>query len=370
MHKVACELKDMVRPTIFTLTPYVPGKPIEEVERELGIKGVIKMASNENPLGPSPLALEALKKAIARVNIYPDSNCFYLKRELASHLGCGEENLIIGNGSDEILKLIAETFLNPGDEVIYGWPSFSEYEFVSKVMEAKCIAVPLRDDFTLDLDAIIGNVRSKTKLIFICNPNNPTGTIVKEKELSDFLERLPGDVLVVLDEAYYEYVTAPDYPDSLKFVKEGKNVIVLRTFSKIYGLAGLRIGYGIASSEIISCINRVREPFNVNLLAQEAARAALNDSDHLERSKELVLNGKEYLYKSFERLGLRYVPSEANFIFVDTGKDSKEVFAALLREGVIVRTGDIFGYPTYIRVTVGTPSENERFVRSLEKVLS
>lgn len=364
------KVEDLGRRAIFALNPYVPGKPVEEVERELGITGVIKLASNENPLGPSPFAIEALREAITRVNSYPDSNCFYLKKELAAHLGCREENLIIGNGSDELLKLIAETFLEPGDEVIFAHPSFSEYEFVSKIMEANCIAVPVREDFTHDLREMAGKIGPRTKIVFVCNPNNPTGTIVTGNELRAFFAEISPDVLVVMDEAYYEYVTDPEYPNSLQFIEEGKNVIVLRTFSKIYGLAGLRIGYGIARPEIIALINRVREPFNVNLLAQEAARASLRDQDHLRRSRELVLEGREHLYQAFNRLGLAYVPTQANFIFVNIFQDSRKVFAALLREGVIIRTGDIFGYPTYIRVTIGTPEENQRFIASLEKVLN
>lgn len=362
-------VQDLGRKVIFSINPYVPGKPVEEVQRELGIVDVIKLASNENPLGPSPQAIEAMKRALERVNCYPDSNCYYLKKDLASHLGCREDNLIFGNGSDELLKLIAETFLNPGDEVITGKPSFSEYEFVAKVMDAKPIEVSLKDDFTYDLEEMLKRINERTKLIFLCNPNNPTGTIIASKDLFDFIDRLPREVIVVLDEAYYEYVTDPLYPDSLELVKKGKNVIVLRTFSKIYGLAGLRIGYGIAKSEIISMIHRVREPFNVNLLAQEAARAAIKDKDHLMKSKESVEKGREYLYQAFDRLGLKYIPTQANFIFVDVKCDSVALFRSLLKKGVIIRTGDIFGYPTYIRVTIGTQEQNERFVRCLEMAL-
>jgi len=364
------KVENLGRPAIFTLNPYVPGKPVEEVERELGISGVVKLASNENPLGPSPSALKALEKAIARVNSYPDSNCFYLKKDLAAHLGCREENLIIGNGSDELLKLIAETFLEPGDQVIFARPSFSEYEFVSKIMGANCTAVPVKEDFAHDLETMAKQVGARTKLVFICNPNNPTGTIVTQEELRAFIASTPPDILLVMDEAYYEYVTDPHYPDSLQLVEEDSNVIILRTFSKIYGLAGLRIGYGISRPEIIALINRAREPFNVNLLAQEAARASLKDQNHLKQSREMVVEGRKYLYQAFDRLGLKYVPTQTNFIFVDTFQDSKEIFTALLQEGIIIRTGDIFGYPTYIRVTIGTRRENERFIAALERVLN
>ncbi|KUK37284.1 MAG: histidinol-phosphate aminotransferase [Thermacetogenium sp.] len=356
------------RRAIFDLKPYVPGKPIEEVEREYGITGVIKLASNENPLGPSPAALNALKEAINKVHNYPDGNCYYLKKELANSLHLPEDHFIIGNGTDEILKMLGETFLNPGERVLFAWPSFSEYDFITRLMGARPVTVPLRN-FVHDLDEIARQVDEETKLIFICNPNNPTGTIVGGQDLRLFLNKIPSSVLVVVDEAYYEYVTAPQYTSAVELVKEDKRVIVLRTFSKIYGLAGLRVGYGIAAPEIIQLINRVREPFNVNLLAQKAAVAALQDKDFLEQSRNVVLKGKEYLYDSFVRLKLEYIPSEANFIFVNLKRDSREVFMSLLKEGIIVRTGDIFGYPTWIRVTVGTPEQNERFIAALEKIL-
>lgn len=364
------EVKDLGRDTVLTIKPYVPGKPIEEVESQLGITGVIKLASNENPLGASPLAIEALRGVLDSVHHYPDSNCYYLKQELAAQLGCRNENLIIGNGSDELLKLIAETFLNPGDEVIYAQPSFSEYEFVSRIMDANTIAVPLKPDFSHDLEAMAQRIGPRTKLIFICNPNNPTGTIVKQQELVSFMEKVPPSTLVVIDEAYQEYVTDPSFPQTLDYLGDSKKkAIILRTFSKIHGLAGLRIGYGISSPEIISLVHLVREPFNVNLPAQEAARASIRDQAHLQRSKEMVLTGRDYLYRVFDQLGLKYIPTQANFIFLDIEQDSREVFNALLKEGVIVRTGDIFGYPSFIRVTIGTPEENKRFVVCLCKVL-
>ncbi|HHY29153.1 MAG TPA: histidinol-phosphate transaminase [Syntrophaceticus sp.] len=362
------KIEELGRPAILTLDPYVPGKPIEEVEREFGITGVIKMASNENPLGPSPAVIEALKAAAPRVFNYPDSNCYYLKREMASFYSLSEDHFIFGNGADEIIKMIGEAFLNPGDEVIHAWPTFSEYIFASKLMGAKPCSVPVGENFKHDLKKIAERVGSNTKLIFICNPNNPTGTIISRQEMQEFFEKIPSDIVVVVDEAYYEYVTDPQCSSAVELVDKNR-VIVLRTFSKIYGLAGLRIGCGIASPDLISLINRVREPFNVNLMAQEAAVAALKDQAHVSQSKELVIDGKVYLYGEFERLGLGYIPSETNFIFVDIKRDSKEVFTALLKEGVIVRTGDIFDRPNYIRVTVGTPEQNKRFIICLEKVL-
>jgi histidinol-phosphate aminotransferase len=364
------KVEEMARKTIFGISPYVPGKPIEEVEREFGVSDCIKLASNENPLGPSPKAVAALQEAVTGVNYYPDGNCFYLKRDLAAHLGCGEDQLIIGNGSDEILQLIAATFLDPGDEVVYAQPTFSEYEFVSRVMDAVPVAVPVRDDFTHNLQAMAARITPRTKIIFICNPNNPTGSIVAAEEMELFLRGIPETVLVVVDEAYREYVTDPRYPDSMELLKAGHRLIILRTFAKIYGLAGLRIGYGVSGPGTIALINRVKEPFNVNLLAQVAARAALRDTKHLERSREMVIQGRRFLYDSFDRLGLSYIPTQANFIFVNIKKDSRAVFPALLREGVIVRTGDIFGYPDYIRVTIGTQEQNQRFLEKLQQVLA
>lgn len=363
------KIDELARRTVFSISPYIQGKPIEEVQREFGVLDVIKMASNENPLGPPPMALEAMRGSLSEVGFYPDGNCFYLKRDLAASLGCSEDQLIIGNGSDEVLKLIAETFLNPGEEVMFAQPSFPEYEFVSRVMDATPVAVPVDGSFAHDLKAMAAKITGRTKLVFICNPNNPTGTIVDGSDLEAFLDAIPEHVLVVIDEAYREYVTDPAYPDSLSYIKEGRRLISLRTFAKIYGLAGLRIGYGVSGPGIISLINRVKEPFNVNYLAQAAARAALQDTGHLRRSRELVASGKSFLYEALDRLGLKYVPTEANFIFMDTGVDSRELFPALLREGVIVRTGDIFGYPSFIRVTIGTPGQNQRFIQVLKKVL-
>jgi histidinol-phosphate aminotransferase len=360
--------KELFREQILAIKPYVPGKPVEEVERELGISNVIKLASNENPLGPSPLALEAMKGVISKVALYPDGNCFYLKNLLAEFWGVTPAHLIVGNGSDEVIKLIAEAFLDEGEEAVVGHPSFSEYDFAVKIMGGKTIPVPLKND-TYDLPAMAEAVTDKTKLVFVCNPNNPTGTIVSKAELDKLLSGLPEHVITVIDEAYYEYVMDKSYPESLDYVHEGKNVIVLRTFSKIYGLAGLRVGYGVAKPELISSLMRVREPFNVNMVAQAAAFAALGDKGHVERSRDANEEGKAYLYGEFKRMGLDYAPTEANFIWLVTRADCQNVFAKLLRRGVIVRTGDIFGAPDVIRVTIGTMDQNNRFITNLEEVL-
>lgn len=364
------KLAPRCREAILEIKPYVPGKPIEEVQRELGIKDVIKLASNENPLGPSPDAVMALREAVEKVYLYPDGNCYYLKEALAAKLGVSPEQLIIGNGTDEILVMLAEAFVDPGEEIIVADPTFSEYEFAAQVMGGRAVKVPCRD-FRHDLEAMAAALTPRTRLIFVCNPNNPTGTIVERQELDDFLAKVPSHVLVVLDEAYNEYVTSPAYPDTLAYVRAGRpNIIVLRTFSKIYGLAGLRVGYGVSHPEIIRALNRVREPFNVNFLAQVAAMAALKDEYHVAKSQEVNTEGKEFLYQQFQALGLNYVPTEANFIFVDIGRDSREVFASLLRKGVIVRTGDIFGYPTFLRITIGTRRQNQRLIEALREVLA
>ncbi|NLC07978.1 MAG: histidinol-phosphate transaminase [Syntrophomonadaceae bacterium] len=362
-------INELARPSILEIKPYFPGKPIEEVERELGLTDVIKLASNENPLGPSPQAVAAIKKAAEKVNFYPDSNCFYLKENLAKHLGIDPGMLIIGNGSDELLKLIAEAFLNEGEEVICGNPSFSEYDFVTQIMAGKMIQIPLQN-LTYDLRSIADRITPSTKLIFICNPNNPTGTIVTYQEVEEFMKRVPDDVLVIFDEAYYEYVTDPEFPDSLKYIHQGRRVIVLRTFSKIYGLAGLRVGYGIATPDIIDCLMRVREPFNVNSIAQAGALAGLADQVWIKQAKEVNTQGRDYLYRELTAMDLEYAPTQGNFIFINVKTDGVEVGQRMMRAGVIVRPGNIFGYPEYIRVTIGTKEQNERFIKVLRQVLT
>ncbi len=360
--------KIIKRSCLEKITPYVPGKPVEEVERELGISGVIKLASNENPLGPSPRALEALKEYMPRLNFYPDGNCFYLKQDLAARLEVKQEQITFGNGADELITLAGTAYLDPGDEVVVADPSFSEYDFCARLMNAEVVKVPLQD-YRHDLNAMLGAITEKTRMIFVCNPNNPTGTIVSRQELASFLDKVSSDILVVMDEAYYEYVTDPDYPESLDWVKQGYNVLTLRTFSKIYGLAGLRVGYGVGPEEVITDLNTVREPFNVNAAAQVAARAALQDEEYVREVYRVNREGKEYLAGELDRLGLFYLPTEANFIFVNTGVDSRDLFQSLLRQGVIVRTGDIFGHPRFIRLSIGTREQNQRFIEALEHSL-
>lgn len=364
-------LNNQARPQVFALKPYIPGKPISEVKRELGIDEVIKLASNENPLGTSPKAKAAAHRAIDELMLYPDGNCFELKQALVRQFNFSEDQFLIGNGSDEILKLLAETFLNIGDNIICAAPSFSEYDFVAGVMGAETRLVPVKD-YRHDLPAMLEQIDDRTKMFFVCNPNNPTGTISYQDELDELMTKIPPSVLVIFDEAYYEYVEHQQYQSGLKYLEAGyPNVVILRTFSKIYGLAGLRVGYGITTPEIVELVMRVREPFNVNLMAQEAAVAALDDDEHVKLSCANNSLGKAYLYREFDQMGFAYAPTEANFILVDVGRNCLEVFAGLLQQGVIVRTGNIFGenYINFIRVTIGTPEQNERFIEALKKVL-
>lgn len=350
------------------MSVYQPGKPIEQVKRELGLQDVVKLASNENPLGASPQAVKAIEEALKDVRLYPDNDCYDLTRALQRHVGTSEDCLIVGRGSDEVIHLIGLAFVNPGEEVIMADPAFALHESTAIVMDAIPVMVPIRD-YKHDLRAMREAITPRTKLVFIANPHNPTGTIVTAEEVERFMDGLPDGLLVAFDEAYREYVTSDDYPDSLQYVKEGRNVVVLRTFSKIYALAGLRVGYGIAPPRIMEHLKRVRQPFNVSSLAQAAATASLGDKEQVERSRRVNEEGKRYLEQQFRRLGLRFPPSQANFIFVDLQRDSVEVFRKLLKQGVIVRTGDIFGLPTHIRVTIGTQRENEKFIRALEKAL-
>jgi len=352
---------------IYKIEPYQPGKPVEEVKQELGLTDVIKLASNENPLGPSPRALEAMRKSLENVNYYPDGNCAILREKLSQKLGFPPSSFIFGNGVDEIIHFIGLAFLDEGDEAIMVEPSFVRYEAAILLNRAICRKVTLKD-FQYDVDSLIDAINEKTKVIFIANPNNPTGTFLSKEQLEMLIKRAEGKLLV-LDEAYCEFVDDPSFPDSLSFLHEGKDAIVLRTFSKIYGLAGLRIGYGVAKEETVQAIDHTREPFNVNYLAQVSAAAALDDEEHLKKTQRTIWEGKRYLYEQFEEMGLFYLPTQANFVFVDVKRDSREVFQALLREGVIVRTGDIFGCPTFLRVSIGTMEQNERFIRALKKVL-
>lgn len=357
-----------VRETILAIKPYIPGKPVDEVQRELGLDDVIKMASNENPLGPSPRAVAALTGTLREVHVYPDAGCTLLKQELARRLDLDPGQIVIGNGSDEVLRLVGQAFIREGDEAVIPAPTFAGYEFATLLVGGLPRRVPLVGA-TIDLEAVARAVSDRTAVVFLCNPNNPTGTAFDAGEFERFLDALPPRVLVVLDEAYREFTDEGVCPDSLAAVRQGRNLIVLRTFSKIYGLAALRVGYGLARPDLIALLWRVREPFSVNAPGQAAALAALEDTEHFEASRSLVQEGKEFLYRAFAGLGLHYVPTQANFVYVELGRPAQPVYGELLRRGVIIRPLDFFGLPDCIRVTVGTRGQNERFVAALREVL-
>ena len=357
------------KPGIETIQPYQGGKPIEEVQRELGLADIIKLASNENPLGPSPLAVQAIAENATQVHLYPDGNAYYLKTDLATRLGVSAEHLILGNGSNDVLQLVGEAYLAPGDEVIYAAGAFIVYHLVTKICGATAIVVPM-ENYTHHLSAMAAAITEKTKVIFIANPNNPTGTMVTAAETTAFMAQVPEHVLVVFDEAYYEYVTRADYPQTLPYVLEERNVLITRTFSKIYGLAGLRIGYGIAPPVIVETLNRVRQPFNCNLIGQVAVRAALKDSAHVQESQRGNAEGKTFLYNALDALGIGYLPTEGNFIMVFLDNSGADIADALLRKGIIVRPMAGYGYLNALRVTIGTREENERFIAGLGEVVS
>jgi histidinol-phosphate aminotransferase len=359
-------LERLVNPHILDLKPYEPGKPIEEVERELGITGSVKLASNENPLGPSPKALAALGRVAADVNRYPDGACFELRARLSDRLGVAPEQLVFGCGGDEILELLAKTFLAPGIEVVMPWPSFAMYPIVVKGMGGTVVQVPLGADMEHDLDAMLAAITDRTRLVFVCNPNNPTGTSIGAADFARFAAALPEHVVLAVDEAYFEFVRRPDYPDTLALIAERPGTLVLRTFSKIYGLAGLRVGYGIGGAELIDYLERARHPFNVNRLAEEAALAALDDDEHARRTHDLNAEGIEFLTRELSALGHRVWPSDANFVLVRTGRPG--YYDALLRLGVIVRPLGGFGLDDCIRISVGTADENQRCVKAMQRI--
>ena len=361
--------KSLTRKGILDLKPYIPGKPIEEVQRELGIKEVVKLASNETSIGPSPLAVEAIKREVKNINFYPEGSSRLLREKIAHKLNLDKEMIIVGNGADNIIDLIGMTFINEGDEAITSETTFPAYETITRIMGGELISVKLKD-FHFDLEEIIQRINEKTKIVFLCNPNNPTGTIVTKEEVGNFMKQIPEDVIVVFDEAYYDYVEDKNYPDSLSYVLEGKNVIVIRTFSKIAGIAGIRIGYGIAKQEFIGYLRRVVEPFATNRLAQVAAFASLDDEEHRRKVISLNREGKKYLYKELNKLNLFYLPTETNFVFIDLKEDSEAFFEKLLRKGVIVRPAKMYGCPTFIRVTIGTAFENEKFIHTLKEIIN
>ena len=354
---------------VLSIDPYVPGKPMSALERELGIVNSIKLASNENPMGPSPLALEALQKNMAALNRYPDGGCYELSRKLSEKLGLPPENIVIGAGSDDIIGMLTRALLLPGDQAVMPQPSFLMYEIMVRTASAEPVYVPLKS-LALDLDEMAARINSKTRMVFLTNPNNPTGTTISKADFEHFLESLPEEVVVVMDEAYIEFVQDTDCVESLGYIQEGHPVVVLRTFSKAYGLAGLRVGYGIMPESMALLLHRVRLPFNVNTLAQSAAVAALDDRDFLEQSLKVVHEGLDYIVRRLDDLKIRYFPSQANFLLIDVEENADDIYDNLLRKGVIVRSMTSYGYPRYIRVSVGLPDENRRFVDALDDVLN
>jgi histidinol-phosphate aminotransferase len=362
------KIEKLARNGILEIVSYVPGKSIEEVQKEIGPKRWIKLASNENLLGPSPKAVEAIRQELPTIYLYPEGPCTVLREALAQKFSLSEKMVVISNGADNLILMIANAFVNEGDEVVMADPTFPVYTNVTQIMGGKVIRVKLKD-YTHDLNGMLKKVNQKTKLIFVCNPNNPTGTTVSQKAFNQFLSELPDRVIVILDEAYGDFVEDAFYPNGLDYVKGKRQMIVLRTFSKVYGLAGLRIGYALGREDLVDCLYQVRDPFPVHRLAEVAAVAALNDQDHAIRSIQLVYEGKRYLYRELDKMGLIYVPSQANFIFIDFERDSEKIFQALLREGIIIRSGKTWGFPTFARVTVGRMGDNQRFIKALKKVL-
>lgn len=358
----------MVREEVHNLKPYIPGKPIEEVKEEYNLESVTKLASNENPLGLSEKVKKAVANEIENIYRYPDGGCRIIKNALAKKLDIIEEMLLFGNGSDGLLKVIGETFINKGDQVIIFDPTFVEYTFVSNLMGAEIKRVKM-NPYHQDIKSMTRMITNETKMVFLTNPHNPAGTIINNEDLKYFMDNIPENVLVILDEAYYEYVQDEDYPDVLEYIEAGYPIIALRTFSKAYGLAGLRIGYAIANSQLIGLLSKTRDPFNVNRIAQIAAKAALDDQEFLKKAIEVNESGKKYLYKELESRDIKYVPTESNFILVNIVMDSIEVFNKLLKMGVIIRPGKPLGYSEHIRVTIGLPEENKIFIDSIDKLL-
>lgn len=353
---------------IGAITPYAPGKPIEEVQREFGLKEVIKLASNENPLGPSPKAKKAIAGALDEISQYPDGAGYYLKQKLAKKLKVKPEWLVLSNGSDELSDMIMTAYVPKSGNVVFSAHDFISYKLGAMMVGASFHEAPLKD-WHVDPDALLSAVDKKTKLVCIANPSNPVGTYMPKKELEYFLEKLPEDVLCLLDEAYFEYVKKRDYPDSMKYVKKYPNLIVARTFSKAYGLAGMRVGYAAAHPEVIQNLDRVRPPFNVNRLALVAAEAALEDATHLKKSCEVNDKGRKSLEEGFTKMGLDFVPSVTNFILVDLQRNGAEVCQQLLQQGVIARPVAGYGLPNHVRVSIGKPLENRRFLAALKSVL-
>jgi len=356
----------LIREELAPMVPYAPGLRASEVRERTGHDVIRKLSSNENPYGPFPAALEAMEAVLTRLNVYPDGSARALKERLAGHLGVDTENVVVGNGSNELIRLVGQAVLRPGDEVVFAWPSFVVYPMVAQMTGATAVKVPLAPGQVHDLSAMLEAVTDKTRILFLCNPNNPTGTIYERKAFEQFMAQVPAHVLVVVDEAYFEYATSGAYPNALDWFDGVRPLGVLRTFSKIYSLAGLRVGYGVFPPAMVAAINKLREPFNVNTVAQVAAYYSLADEAEVERRRRENQEQKAYLYTCFDRLGIEYVPSETNFVYVLTEKPV-EVFEALLSHGIIVRD---FGTAPALRVGIGTPEDTQATIAAFESTVA
>ncbi|XOV89524.1 MAG: histidinol-phosphate transaminase [Pseudomonadota bacterium] len=365
---MSCDFQGLASAGIRELMPYVPGKPVEELQRELGLSDIVKLASNENPLGPSARVVAALADVMPELARYPDGSAWHLKHRLAEFLTVSPDMLTIGNGSNDVLELLARVFLNSSNESLVSQHSFVVYPLVTRAIGAGLKVVPARD-FGQDLEATLNTISARTRMIFIANPNNPTGTWINKSALTDFLDQVREDVIVVLDEAYFEYVEEPDYPNGMELVKQYPNLVVTRTFSKAYGLAALRVGYAVSHPDIADLMNRVRQPFNVNSMSLVAAETALADQAYVRESVQTNTQGMRALEAGCRELGLPFIPSVGNFLAIDFGQDAAPIYQALLQEGVIVRPIGVYEMPNHLRVTVGLPAENARFLAAARKVL-
>jgi len=362
------DIWNFANPQLKDLVAYEPGKPIEEVARELGLEpgDIVKLASNENPLGPSPKAVAAMRAALEQAQLYPDGGGYRLRTAIAEKFGLEMGNVVLGNGSNEIIEFVGHAFLKPGDEVVTAQHAFVVYKLMATLFGATTVEVP-DPGFKHDLDAMLAAITPRTKEVFIANPNNPTGTLCRQEEIDRFMARVPEHVIVIFDEAYYEFLYEP--LDTLKFIREGRNVVVMRTFSKIMGLASLRIGYGLAPKHLANVLQKTRQPFNANAIAQAGALAGLDDGEHMEKTRAMTREGREFLERTFAELGLDYTPSYGNFVLVKVG-DGDALFAYAMKKGVILRAMRAYKLPEYVRVSVGTMPQNEKFVRVLREWLA
>lgn len=361
-------MKKLIKDCVFNVEQYEPGKPIEVLRRELGLEGEIcKMASNENPLGPSPRALEAIQNSLHESNFYPDNSCYLLREKLGKSLGIAPKNIFVGNGTTELIYLTGIAFLNPKDKIIMSESGFIMAKITAQIVNCRLVEVPLRG-FRHDLEKILEAVDGETKIVYLDLPMNPIGTSVDRQQFSFFMDKIPEDVLVVCDEAYYEYADKESYPQTLKLVEEGRNVLVLRTFSKMYGLAGFRVGYCVAKENLLEALWRVSPPFSVNKFAQIGAAAALDDREHVKRTLEMNEAGKNFLYQNFRKMSVDYIPSETNFVTVDANTDTQKISEEMQKEGVIIRPLAMYGQPNFFRVTIGTPAQNQKFIDVFQRI--